>query len=90
MQASVVGDVALPPVYREQRMTDRKRENLKVVAAPSAGHAVSAPPVLIASTHTVDYCCGHCSTVLLHAEPAQVFNLLIRCTACGHYNVTEA
>ena len=62
---------------------------LTVVAAPGNRHVVSAPPVLIASTHTVDYRCGKCGIVLMHAEEGQVRNLLIRCTECGSYNSTD-
>ena len=61
---------------------------LTVVAAPGNRHAVSAPPVLIASTHTVNYACGKCGTVLMRAEEGQVSNLLIRCTVCESYNST--
>lgn len=64
--------------------------SLKVIPAPSIGAVVSAPPVLIASAHTVDYTCGNCRTVLLHAEDGQVHNLVIRCVQCGSYNATEA
>jgi DNA-directed RNA polymerase subunit RPC12/RpoP len=65
------------------------RVSLKVVEFPKVGAVVTAPPIIIASTHTVDYCCGHCSTVLMHAEPGQINNLLIRCTRCGSYNSTD-
>ena len=51
--------------------------------------AVSAPPILVASTHTVDYCCGSCGAVLLHADVGQVHGLLIHCTWCGSYNSTD-
>jgi predicted RNA-binding Zn-ribbon protein involved in translation (DUF1610 family) len=63
--------------------------NLKVIPAPSIGPVVSAPPVLVASTHTVDYTCGNCGTVLLHAEDGQIHNLQIHCTKCGAYNTTD-
>ena len=62
---------------------------LKVIPVPSVGPVVSAPPVLIASSHTVDYTCGHCNVVLLHADREQVHNLVIRCVAYGSYNKTE-
>ena len=65
------------------------RVMLKVVEAPKTGPVVTAPPVLIASTHTVNYCCGNCSTVLMHAEHGQVHNLLIKCTVCDSYNSTN-
>jgi ribosomal protein S27AE len=62
--------------------------SLKIISAPSVGPVVSAPPVLIASTHTVDYTCGSCGIVLLHAEDEQIHNLQIQCTKCGAYNTT--
>jgi predicted RNA-binding Zn-ribbon protein involved in translation (DUF1610 family) len=71
------------------QMGVRKRENLTVVALPRGRHALSAPPILVASTHTVDYCCGNCGAVLLHADVGQVHGLLIHCTSCGSYNSTE-
>jgi len=63
--------------------------DLKVVDAPKTGTVVSAPPVMIASTHTINYCCGNCSTVLMHAERDQVHNLIIKCNECGSYNTTD-
>ena len=67
---------------------DRK-VSLKVVSAPFIGHVLDAPPVLVASDNSVDYTCGQCGTILLHAADHQVYNLLIRCNKCGSYNVTE-
>ena len=58
--------------------------NLKLISP-----FLTAPPVLVASTHTIDYCCGNCSTVLLHAEEDQVHSLLIKCAICGCSNTTE-
>jgi hypothetical protein len=49
-------------------MSERKRDNLRIVDLPVGRRILAAPPILIASTHTVDYCCRHCGTVLLHAE----------------------
>jgi hypothetical protein len=40
--------------------------SLTLIEAPRTGAVVTAPPVLIASTHTIDYCCGYCGTVLMH------------------------
>jgi DNA-directed RNA polymerase subunit RPC12/RpoP len=54
------------------------------------GHDVDAPPTLIASTHSVDYTCAQCGTILLHAEEHQIHGLLIHCKKCGSYNATEA
>lgn len=70
-------------------MTDRKTP-LKVVTAPAIGVVLQAPPVLTASEHSVDYTCGRCASVLLHAEEDQVHGILIHCTKCGSYNSTDA
>lgn len=67
----------------------RRQIRLKVIPAPAIGHVVHAPPVIVASTHTIDYLCGRCGTLLMHAELDQVHNLLIHCTACGAYNSTD-
>ena len=88
-QASVAeSSVVLPPVIREHIMTTRIP--LKVVIAPAVGVVLEAPPVLMASEHSVDYTCGRCSTALLHADEGQVHGVLIHCTNCGSYNSTDA
>ena len=69
---------------------ERQRVALKLVPTPWAQRIVSAPPVLIASTNTVDYVCGDCGAVLMHAEEGQVHNLVIHCTECGSYNKSDA
>ena len=69
--------------------TRNKIISLKEAPAPSKSAppiVLRAPPVLIASYHSVDYTCGRCSTVLLHAEEGQVRGFLIHCTQCGTYN----
>ena len=71
------------------QMDARKRKNLTVVELPKGRRAVNAPPILVASAHTVDYCCGNCGAVLLHADVGQVYNLLIHCSWCGNYNSTD-
>jgi hypothetical protein len=63
---------------------------LKAIARTWQGPAVSAPPVLIASTHTIDYGCATRGALLLHAEDGQVHNLVIHCTECGGYNSTDS
>ena len=63
---------------------------LKIVTAPAIGVVLEAPPVLIASEHSVDYTCGGCGTIVLHADEGQVHGVLIRCVNCGSYNSTEA
>ena len=45
---------------------------LKVVTAPAIGVVLEAPPVLVASEHSVEYICGRCAAVLLHADEGQV------------------
>jgi DNA-directed RNA polymerase subunit RPC12/RpoP len=70
-------------------MAHKQKKLLKVVQSPATGHVMSAPPTLIASTHTIDFCCGRCGAILLHAEEDQVHGLLIRCTDCGSYNATD-
>jgi hypothetical protein len=70
-------------------MSEYRKVSLRLIPTPATGPIVSAPPVLIASTYTVDYTCAGCDTVLLHAEAEQVHNLQIRCTKCGAYNSTD-
>lgn len=70
-------------------MTTRKI-SLRIVTAPATGIVLDAPPVLMASDHSVDYTCGRCGTTLLHAEENQVHGVLIRCVPCGLYNSTDA
>jgi predicted RNA-binding Zn-ribbon protein involved in translation (DUF1610 family) len=70
-------------------MTTRKI-TLTLVSAPAQGVALKAPPVLKASEHSVDYTCGKCGVILLHAEEHQVHGVLIQCTNCGSYNSTNA
>ena len=66
------------------------RSALRLVPVPLIGHAVTAPPVLTASSQTTDFVCGQCETVLLHAEEGQVHGLFTHCTQCGSYNSTDA
>jgi DNA-directed RNA polymerase subunit RPC12/RpoP len=69
---------------------EHPRVPLRPILTPWAQHIISAPPVLIASTNTVDYVCGDCGAVLMHAEQGQVHNLVIHCVVCGSYNATDA
>jgi hypothetical protein len=39
---------------------------------------VTAPPALKASYHTVEYLCGGCDALVLHAEDDQVHSLTIQ------------
>jgi len=70
-------------------MTKKQRKGLQIISAPAIGPVVSAPPVLEASNHTIEYTCGNCGVALLHAEAGQVYNLQIQCLKCGTYNRTE-
>jgi len=67
-----------------------RKISLKVITAPAIGLVLDAPPVLNASEHSVDYTCGRCGTILLHAEEGQVRGVLLRCANCGSYNSTDA
>jgi hypothetical protein len=67
---------------------DRKI-SLTIVPASSVVHFVDAPPAIVASDHSVDYACGTCGMVLLHAEERQIFCLTIHCTHCRSYNSTD-
>ena len=63
---------------------------LKVVTAPAISVVIEAPPVLVAGEYSVDYICGCCAAVLLHADEGQVHGVLVHCAKCGSYNLTEA
>jgi predicted RNA-binding Zn-ribbon protein involved in translation (DUF1610 family) len=69
---------------------DHAKSNAKteVVEATGLEHTVDAPPILVASSQTIDFLCGNCGTVLLHAEDDQVHGLFIHCTQCGACNAT--
>jgi len=62
---------------------------LKIIPHSTRGPFLKAPPILVASDHTVDFTCGVCGTVLMHAENDQVHNLNILCTECGSFNSTD-
>jgi hypothetical protein len=55
-QASVAESSVVLRLYREHIMTTSKIP-LKVVIAPAVGVVLAAPPVLMASEHSVDYTC---------------------------------
>jgi hypothetical protein len=63
---------------------------LRVVPASSVDRFVDAPPVIVASDHSVNYTCGSCGTMLLHAEEGQIHGLTIHCSSCGSYNSTDS
>jgi len=75
-------------VYRKASAaeTGHQRHSLKLVTTPFVGRAISAPPILNASDHTVDFECGKCG---MYGEHGQVHNVTIHCLACGSYNTTN-
>ena len=56
-------------------MTSRKT-SLKVINAPASGLVLDAPPILKEIDRSVDYICGHCGTILLHAEENRVHSIV--------------
>src|SRR3954451_3607974 len=82
-------DVVLRP-GREGRIMTISTVKLTVISAPAIGHILEAPPALTASDNSLDYTCGRCGTILLHADDDQVYGLLIRCSNCGSYNKTAS
>ena len=68
---------------------ENPQRTLRVVEARGIEHTVDAPPILYASSHTIDFVCGNCGAVLLHAEDNQVHGLFIRCTQCESLNATD-
>ena len=72
------------------KILEHSKVRLKAVKTPVGGPIVSAPPILVASTNTIDYTCATCDAVLLHAEDGQVHNLVIHCMRCGSYNTTDS
>ena len=71
-------------------MTAHRQISLRTISVPALGTVVSAPPVIKVRDHTIEYPCGHCGTVLMHAEEGQVPNVTILCTGCGSYNSVDA
>ena len=65
---------------------DNPQRRLRVVEAKGIENSVNAPPILYASSHTIDFVCGNRGTVLRHAENDQVHGLLIHCTQRESYN----
>ena len=67
------------------------QKRLELVPEPLAVSAVAkAPPVLEAARPTNEYTCGNCRVVLMRADENKALTLVIRCTACGSYNSTDA
>lgn len=70
-------------------MSERRTIPLNIISSPAPGPLLRAPPILEASSHTVDYTCGNCGVILMHAEDGQVHNLQIQCAECGSYNLAD-
>ena len=47
-------------------------------------------PLPSSANRSVDYICGNCRTVLLHAEDGLMHNVLILCAECGANNSTDS
>ena len=89
-----MGSAITPNTHTESNGSTMPRRQFPLFVVPATETrqrpTVSAPPFLDASSHTTDYVCGHCGTILMHAEEGQIHKLLIHCLACGSYNSTEA
>lgn len=72
-------------------MTDaiNPKIDLTLINPAPGAHVLKAPPVLVASTHTVNYCCGNCGAILILAEKDQVHGLNIKCAICGCTSATD-
>jgi DNA-directed RNA polymerase subunit RPC12/RpoP len=64
---------------------------LKIVAAPLVTAAVpDAPPLLEQGPEpTVEYTCGNCGAALVRVGQSKVHALMVHCTECDAYNLTE-
>jgi DNA-directed RNA polymerase subunit RPC12/RpoP len=49
-----------------------------------------APGQRSSGKYSVDYLCGNCGIILLHAEDGLAHNLVILCTECGARNSSGA
>jgi hypothetical protein len=79
-------DVRLNGSRRVKRPEDTKM-NQKVIPSNFDWPLCPLPS---GANRSVDYICGNCRTVLLHAESSQTHPLLILCTECGAQNSTDA
>jgi hypothetical protein len=77
-----------PGSWEEAMNKEHVKLPLRVVERPALGPSVTAPPVLNASSNTVDFTCGSCGTLLLHAEEGQIYGVVIECAECGACNAT--
>ena len=72
-------------------MPTRLPRTLKVVPAPLIEVVPRAPPALELPNQslTVEFTCGNCGAVLMHAGEEKVYPLVILCISCGSYNSTD-
>ena len=64
-------------------------KTLKVVPAPLIEVVPRAPPALELPNPTVEFTCGNCGAVLMHADEEKVYPLVVLCSSCGSYNSTD-
>jgi predicted RNA-binding Zn-ribbon protein involved in translation (DUF1610 family) len=70
---------------------DNPQRRLRILKDPGNGPIIHAPPVIAYESHTIDFLCGACGTVLMHAHHNQpLHHALIHCTECGAINATDA
>ena len=63
---------------------------LKIVPAPLVTAAVpDAPPVLERPEPTVEFTCGSCGAALMRVGQSKPHILIVHCTECDAYNLTE-
>ena len=78
----------LPPGRAAQIETDL-RALIRRMSIGNPLWGASANAYKVFGTHnSIDYACGHCDTILMHADQDQIHNLVIHCTLCGSYNTT--
>jgi hypothetical protein len=69
-------------------MPTLRKKTLKVVPAPIAEAAPTAPPALKVLNPTVELKCGNCGAVLMHGDASKTGPLIVHCVACDSYNST--
>jgi hypothetical protein len=65
------------------------KHTLRVVRRPVGDHEARGSHIVDDSLHRVDFVCGGCGTLLMHAEEGHVEGVLIHCTQCGACNITD-
>jgi hypothetical protein len=80
----------VPVVLQGSALMTARKISLKVIPAPRSGLVLDAPPILKEIDQSVDYICGGCGTILLHAEENRVHSIVIHCGNCGSYNSADS